>query len=166
MNPNGVFYRTGSIARRVVIPYPELDLLERKHAMKTMLVLREKGRVNKTELVESITAGAGSVSSRIEEMKDAGLIRIDVEDVRPFRKMVSLTDQGIEVADLVASIHGKMSGRPRKKSDSLHFLTLSLLKTESMLISRRSILSRVYVSRAYFSPMAFETSRYFLTLAS
>ncbi len=143
MNPNGVFYRTGSISRRVVIPYAELEVLEKKHAMKVMMTVYEKGSTNKTELVESITSGAGSVSTRIDELSDAGLLRIEEETVRPFRKMVSLTDRGVEVAQLVASIHGKLSGRSQKKSDSLHFLTLSLLKTESMLISRMSILSRV-----------------------
>ncbi len=170
MNPNGIFYRTGSISRRVVIPYAELDVLERKHAMKALMVVREKGSMNKTELVESIASGASSVSTRIEELSEAGLFRIEEESVRPFRKLVSLTERGAEVAELTARIHESLSSQPRrpaqKKSESLHFLTLSLLNTESMLISSMSILSRVYVSSSYFSPMVFDTSRYFFTLAS
>ncbi len=166
MNPNGIFYRTGSVSRRVAVPYMEFEVLERKHSLKVLMTVYRNGTMSKTELVESIATGAGSVSARIDELCEAGLIYIHEEDVRPFRKMVSLTERGLEVAELIASIHGKLSSRSQKKSDSLHFLTLSLLKTESMLISRMSILSRVYVSRPYFSPMVFDTSRYFFTLAS
>ena len=50
MNPNGVFYRTGSISRRVNIPYIQLDVLERKHSMKILMLVLEKGSVCKTEL--------------------------------------------------------------------------------------------------------------------
>ncbi len=109
MNPNGIFYRTGSITRRVNIPYTELDVLEKKHAMKVMLTIREKGSMNKTELVESIASGAGSVNTRVEELEEAGLLRVDEEDVRPFRKMLSLTERGAEIADMIASIQGKLS---------------------------------------------------------
>ena len=56
MNPNGVFYRTGSISRRVNIPYIQLDVLERKHSMKILMLVLEKGSVCKTELVESISS--------------------------------------------------------------------------------------------------------------
>jgi len=109
MNPNGVFYRTGSISRRVVIPYTELDILEKKHAMKVLLTIYEKGRMNKTELVESISSGAGSVSSRVDELEQAGLFKVEEETVRPFRKMVSLTERGKEIARLVASIQETLS---------------------------------------------------------
>ncbi|MBR6871036.1 MAG: winged helix-turn-helix transcriptional regulator [Candidatus Methanomethylophilaceae archaeon] len=109
MNPNGIFYRTGSIRGRVVIPYAGLDVLERKHAMKVLMSVRENGCMNKTELVESISVGASSVSTRIDELSEAGLFHVEEEEVPPFRKMVSLTDTGEQVAELISSIHGKLS---------------------------------------------------------
>lgn len=121
MNPNGVFYRTGCISRRVVIPHQELDSLERRHAMKVLLVLRDRGSMGKTELAESINSGAGSVSSRIDELLEAGLLRIDEELCHPFRKVVSLTELGGEVAELVAAISKKMSKRFRRSPTACTF---------------------------------------------
>ena len=109
MDSRGGFYRTGSIRRRVVVPYTELDVLERRHAMKVLLVLRERGVMNKTELVESLTSGAGSVQTRVDDLLAAGLVEVEEENVRPFRKMISLTDKGREVADLISSVRGLMS---------------------------------------------------------
>ncbi len=103
---NGVFRRTGSSAR---IPYSELDILERKHSLKVLMVLRSCGPVNKSELTESITSGAGSVQVRIDDLKSSGLVEVREETVRPFRKMVSLTEKGRAVADLVAEIYGELS---------------------------------------------------------
>ena len=108
MNPNGVFYRTGNIARRVVIPYPELDVLEKKHALKVLMVLRDKKMLNKTELVEEIASGAGSVQARVDDLEAAGLISVEEEAVRPFRKMVSLTEKGKDIADLAARMCDRM----------------------------------------------------------
>ncbi len=77
--------------------------------MKALLSVLEKGRMNKTELVESISVGASSVSSRIDELSEAGLFHVEEEEFPPFRKMVSLTDMGEQVAELISSIHGKLS---------------------------------------------------------
>ena len=109
MNPNGIFYRTGSILCRVIIPYAGLEVLERKHAMKVLMSVYENGRMNKTELIESISVGASSVSARIDELSEAGLFHVEEEKVPPFRKMVSLTDMGEQIAELISSIHAKLS---------------------------------------------------------
>ena len=111
MNPNGVFYRTGNIARRVVIPYNDMEVLEKKHALKVLLVLRERQALNKTELLEAIASGAGSVQTRIDDLESADLVRVEEETVRPFRKMVSLTEKGKDIADLVADIRDRMNSR-------------------------------------------------------
>ncbi|MBO4568856.1 MAG: hypothetical protein J5674_02610 [Candidatus Methanomethylophilaceae archaeon] len=114
MGSRGGFYRTGSIQRRVVIPYTELDVMERRHAMKVLLVLRDRGTMNKTELVESLTSGAGSVQTRIDELCEAGLLMVDEENVRPFRKMISLSEKGKRVADLIEDIRSILSDRFRR----------------------------------------------------
>ncbi len=65
--------------------------------------------MNKTELIESISVGASSVSNRIDELSEAGLLHVEEEEVPPFRKMVSLTETGRQVAELIASICSKLS---------------------------------------------------------
>ena len=83
-------------------PY-DLEVLEQKHAMKVLVYLLEND-MYKGELTSKITVGSASVQSRVAELVEKDLVREEMQKVKPFRKILSLTDKGRRVAELVKEI--------------------------------------------------------------
>ena len=51
-----------------------------------------------------ITVGTASVQSRIRDLVEVGLINEVVDTVKPYRKHISLTKKGEEVAKLISQM--------------------------------------------------------------
>lgn len=81
----------------------ELEVLEQKHAMKVLVYLLEND-MYKRELTSKITVGSCSIQSRVEDLAEMELITEEVQKTKPFRKVLSLTDKGRKVAELVKEI--------------------------------------------------------------
>ena len=76
---------------------PAFNTLEQKHSLKILINLLEEP-LPKCQLASRITIGTGSVQSRIEDMVKAGLLTEDIQTVKPFKKIISLTPTGKKVA--------------------------------------------------------------------
>lgn len=85
----------------------KLEILEQKHALKVLIILREK-EMFKGELASKITIGTASIQARVQDLVELGLIQEEPQSVKPFKKILSLTPKGREVADLVALIDSKL----------------------------------------------------------
>lgn len=82
----------------------DLEYLEQKHSLKILKILYENGELCKGELSSMITVGTASVQSRIKDLVEVGLVDEVVDTVKPYRKHISLTDKGEEIAKLVSQI--------------------------------------------------------------
>lgn len=85
----------------------KLEILEQKHALKVLIILREK-EMFKGELASKITIGTASIQARVQDLVELGLIQEEPQPVKPFKKILSLTPKGREIADLVALIDSKL----------------------------------------------------------
>lgn len=84
-----------------------LEILEQKHALKVLVLLREKDMF-KGELASKIIIGTASIQARVQDLVELGLISEEPQPVKPFKKILSLTEKGREIADLVAQIESKL----------------------------------------------------------
>lgn len=82
----------------------DLEYLEQKHSLKILKILYDNGELCKGELSSMITVGTASVQSRIRDLVEVGLINEVVDTVKPYRKHISLTEKGEEVAKLIAQM--------------------------------------------------------------
>ena len=80
-----------------------IEVLEKKHAMKLLLILMD-GDLMKGELASHVTVGTASVQARVADLVEAGLLTETSENVKPFRKMIGLTDKGREVAESIRHV--------------------------------------------------------------
>ena len=58
----------------------------------------------KGELASQITIGTASVQSRVENLKQLGLLNEEEMKVKPFKKLISLTEKGSLVANHIKTI--------------------------------------------------------------
>lgn len=86
----------------------DLEYLEQKHSLKILKILYENGELCKGELSSMITVGTASVQSRIKDLVEAGLVDEVVDTVKPYKKHISLTEKGSEVAELVTRINDRL----------------------------------------------------------
>lgn len=80
-----------------------LEVLEQKHAMKVLAILLER-EMFKGELASKITIGTASIQARVDELVRLGLLEEEPQTVKPFRKIIRLTDKGREVAEMIEKI--------------------------------------------------------------
>lgn len=85
--------------------FESLEYLEQKHSLKILYILHENGEMCKGELSSKITVGTVSVQARISDLIDAGLIHERVDTVRPYKKHISLTEKGTQVAELIVRMN-------------------------------------------------------------
>lgn len=76
-----------------------LEMLESKLAMRMLVELLERGRMNVTELVIRDFQVNGTRVRRMKELEAAGLIRREHEDGRYNELSIRLTDTGRAVAE-------------------------------------------------------------------
>jgi len=83
--------------------HAKLEILEQKHALKVLVLLSGK-EMFKGELASKITIGTASIQARVQDLINLGLIREEHQSVKPFKKYLSLTEKGEEIAKLVREI--------------------------------------------------------------
>lgn len=81
-----------------------LSRLEEKHVLTILYILRS-GPMQKTILTDNVTNSSDTVKKRVDLLVELGLVVEEKEIQRPFRKMVTLTDKGKQIADLVTQIN-------------------------------------------------------------
>ena len=82
-------------------------VLERPHALGILMALRSGPR-SKVALANLISTNFESVARRLRELADANLITERIETTGPRRKVISLTDRGSKVADLIWQIEHEL----------------------------------------------------------
>lgn len=85
----------------------KIEVLEQKHAMKVLLLLKGR-RMFKGELASKITIGTASIQARVQDLIDLGLVLEEPQTVKPFKKILSLTEKGNEIAELIELIESKL----------------------------------------------------------
>ncbi len=80
-----------------------VSALEEKYSHQIMLSLLVKPRQRKTDLLSSISKSS-CMSRRLDELVDAGLVKIERDTYDYNTKWVSLTSRGQRVADLISLI--------------------------------------------------------------
>ena len=88
--------------------YEKVEVLEQKHSLKILLILSD-GPLYKGELASKITIGTASVQARVEDLKSIGLVNEESLNVKPFKKIVSLTPEGEQIASYVKAINDHLN---------------------------------------------------------
>ena len=71
--------------------------------MKVLLHLQE-GDMYKGELSSKITIGTAAIQSRIDDLIDLGLVNETPQTIKPFKKILSLTEKGQKIAKMIQEI--------------------------------------------------------------
>lgn len=81
-----------------------LEILEQKHSLKVLVILDDHGPMYKGELASKITVGTATVQARVQDLIDRGLVLEEPQPVKPFKKIISLTENGKTVATHLKAI--------------------------------------------------------------
>jgi DNA-binding MarR family transcriptional regulator len=77
----------------------DVDLLEQSHSIRILLAMRQKDEFLRTELYKAVDRSLHVLVKRVDEMIDAGLILEEPMTVRPFAKVLTLSEEGRKIAD-------------------------------------------------------------------
>jgi DNA-binding HxlR family transcriptional regulator len=75
-----------------------IAMLERRHALKILLLLLWGGPFSKREIMAELGVGTNVPIARINELRDAGLIKEEIEPVWPHAHILQLSDRGQRIA--------------------------------------------------------------------
>ena len=75
--------------------------LEEKYAIRVLLALYHEGTMVKGDLYPLVASGKGTVHDRISGLIALGLIAEEQERAPPWRKRITLTERGLQVAELL-----------------------------------------------------------------
>lgn len=74
------------------------DLLEDRHAIKILVLLLRRGKMNKTEMYSELSKGSVIVAKRLDALAAAGLVTETIFPSKPFPHFIELTECGRTVA--------------------------------------------------------------------
>ena len=117
-----------------------IDVLVNTHAIRILLVLRDKGSMVKGNLARAIAKGTATVQARVADLVDSGLVTETRETTKPFRIYVELTPKGREVADLLHEIGALFEERRRILLEEVQGVLATAL--EQIITVRRTYLQR------------------------
>jgi DNA-binding HxlR family transcriptional regulator len=80
------------------------ELLEDRHMIRVILMLRSKGPLARVEFYDMVAKGMTTTFNRVNELIRVGLIEEHVMDRRPFVKTIKLTAKGQEIAEHLEAI--------------------------------------------------------------
>lgn len=86
-----------------------IDLLEERHAIRVLLFLHAKREISRGSLYKELNKGIRVVLDRVNSLRDMGLIRETVQPVKPFTKMLELTEKGKRVAEHLRAIEDELT---------------------------------------------------------
>lgn len=73
-------------------------LVEKAGVLECISYLSRNGKATKTELIRMSSASQQSVCNALDKLVQAGLVRVQGESEFPWRKIHSLTSEGLELA--------------------------------------------------------------------
>ena len=84
--------------------YECFEPLEEKFALSILLVVKEYEPINKKNIASILDCRPGTVGERIDALRDADLIKIEALRHKQNMHMISLTERGKEIAELVSGV--------------------------------------------------------------
>jgi len=87
-----------------------VELLEARHAVRVLLILRTTGPMIRSALYDEVSKGMGTAMARVNELLDAGLLEEHIMDKRPYAKTISLSSKGNAVAEHLAKVEEILAG--------------------------------------------------------
>jgi hypothetical protein len=81
-----------------------IEALEEKHAIKVLLLLREKGELDRTSLYRELDKGPVIGIKRVDRLVEEKLLIETIQPVKPFAHFITLSPKGQKVADKLAEI--------------------------------------------------------------
>jgi len=90
-----------------------LKVLEQIAAPRLLVLLAKRGKMSITELRSSLDASGMAIYNAIKKLSQAGLVNDEYEEHFPRRRLISLTEKGRRVAELLAQIEAVLEGSDR-----------------------------------------------------
>jgi hypothetical protein len=75
-----------------------IGMFERRHALKIMLLLLWGGPLSKRETIAELGVGTNVPIARISELREAGFIKEDIEQIWPHAHILRPSDRGQRIA--------------------------------------------------------------------
>ena len=85
------------------------QMLENKFSFEVLLNLYKNGEQNKQTLYASVSKSTMTVADRVNELKEMGLIEIEIRRFNSNVHFVSLTEKGKKVAEKIQEIESILS---------------------------------------------------------
>lgn len=86
----------------------DLSVIESARVAKVLVLCLREGEMPKGIIYQKLQKNTTVLQSRIKELVDAGLLR-EEERSDPYRKMISLTEKGLAVAEKLKEIEDILS---------------------------------------------------------
>ena len=80
------------------------EILQEVHSMRVLLVLYERGPLNKTPLYREISQNTSAVQKRIDSLEEVGLVSVEPSPDHRSAFIVDLTDHGRRIAEHIKAI--------------------------------------------------------------
>ncbi len=85
-----------------------MEALEQTGSIKILLFLNNKDALTLTDVKDGVPCSLSAIYNALRKLKDAGLIEERMEDTFPRRRLISLTERGRKVAELLKEIEDQL----------------------------------------------------------
>ncbi len=87
--------------------------LEQTAAIRLLLLLAKHGKMSMLDIRYHLDASNTAIYNAIKKLSKAGLVNDEYEEHFPRRRLISLTEKGRRVAELLAQIEAVLEGSDR-----------------------------------------------------
>ena len=86
--------------------------LEERFSLRLLLALKSEQPIVKGDLHRLVAKGMSTTLDRLDSLEKIGLVKVDVEAVKPFRKFMQLTPMGMRIAEHLQAIEDELEQGP------------------------------------------------------
>jgi DNA-binding HxlR family transcriptional regulator len=89
----------------------KVEILEERHAIRILLLLRKRGPMMRSAFYPLVAKGITTALIRVNMLIDEGLVEERILDKKPFSKTIQLSSKGRTVAENLASVEEVLTER-------------------------------------------------------